>query len=611
MLGVMLCLPALAFRGGEAVAQDAGPIAVDDATVEIVNGAVEIDVRNTTGVEVAVSAGIQGDAAVPLELEAPVSVSAGDALTISVDAGEVVPDSSTRLVLVVAPTTSHPDGWSTAVPFAIAAPIAAVPAVASIDVTARDFGDTRHVRVPLSNTGDCSDVLLPGTDETGAGLIVAGDHIARVTATCVERGAADDPIIAELVAHDLAFDGLDYAGTIDFAPDDPDAGDLELSVRRTMPFVLFLLLLGAGLVIAYLAHLWTNGVRTAVAQRLRTRHLIEGLRSTRPDAPLVQFAEICQRGNIAGNVAGWGIGDALTGELNGANDLLRPLSRWFRLPNPKDLADAGTAVDAVEAAVLALPDLANSLVRLGVVCGQLSALNSYSDAVLTATLNRPPDGLTTGTSELATIDDTARNGIRIAASWPAGLVNAIGDDMAWLGQVVPGDGPRADAFLEARRHAVDAWTAFEAEADGALSDDQIASARSHLYEARGKVAAARNALADTETALEGAIVVGAVAPEDHSLAPADVPAAAPAGASALLRARMWITDRLLFVLVVVAALVAGVEALYVDKAVGGAWDWLVIVTWGFVAATAAEPIAAAVERVANPSPTALAAPGAE
>jgi hypothetical protein len=58
----------------------------------------------------------------------------------------------------------------------------------------------------------------------------------------------------------------------------------------------------------------------------------------------------------------------------------------------------------------------------------------------------------------------------------------------------------------------------------------------------------------------------------------------------------------LFVLVVAAALIGGAEALYVDKAVGGAWDWLVIITWGFVSATVAQPIAAAIERVAGAEP---------
>ena len=56
----------------------------------------------------------------------------------------------------------------------------------------------------------------------------------------------------------------------------------------------------------------------------------------------------------------------------------------------------------------------------------------------------------------------------------------------------------------------------------------------------------------------------------------------------------------LLIATVAVAFVAGGQALYVDKAVGGLWDSIVIATWGFMTIAIAPPIAAAI----NASPTA-------
>jgi hypothetical protein len=653
-LVVIVGVAVITSAGGDALAADGSPITVDEKTVAIADGVAKVTVRNTTGVDVDVSAGLQLDTTSTLELLDPVPVTAGAATTISLDASGVVATASTRVVVVVAATIEFPDGWSTSVPVKVAAPAAAKPAVASAEVTSRDFGDTRHIKVPLENTGTCADVLLPSdttattapappapsttasatpasstiaavdsaatgtgstdaapstTDATtttvattGVGFVTAGDHISTVTATCIERAADDQPLYADVVVQGLAWDGLDYAGTIDLAPDDDEAGDLEVKVRRTMPFRLFFGLLALGLGLAYVAHLWTGGVRTAVAERLRGRRLAEQIKSTKPDAPLIQFATTCALGGIADNVRDWNIAGGLSGELDTVDAELSRHVRWFRLPSATAVKEAGEKIGKIDTATKALPELANTLVRLGAVRRKLDALASFQETTLAATLNRPRDGAPTGSAALTAIDEAARNAIRIATNWPADLITATRADMAWLERVLPGNTPLAPAFLEARREATAAWATFTDQANGAHTDEQIDAAMLQLYETRGQIAAARNAFADLETVVVGVLPVGTPETRRPAVAPQDQATVRPPTPSWWLRTRMWLTDGVVFALVVVAALAAGIQALYVDKTIGGVWGCVTVVLWAFVSGTVAKPIAAAVERFADPSP---------
>ncbi|HEX8803689.1 MAG TPA: hypothetical protein VF743_05835, partial [Acidimicrobiales bacterium] len=132
---------------------------------------------------------------------------------------------------------------------------AAEPLVSDWSVTSYRFvpwgDDADNAVLPLRDATSCDDVRLP---EGTVGGVSASPGSARVVATCRQDGAPGADVGAELAFPGLAHHTGDYAGSIDLAPGDDEAGAVALTVRRTdyvlVPLAVLLLGVGAALLAA-------------------------------------------------------------------------------------------------------------------------------------------------------------------------------------------------------------------------------------------------------------------------------------------------------------------------------------------------------------------------
>jgi hypothetical protein len=334
---------------------------------------------------------------------------------------------------------------------------------------------------------------------------------------------------------------------------------------------------------------YTGAGRKVAAQRVRIDELLNEVRGTADTDPLVQFATITRNAGLTG-VPDWDLKSALEAELSLVD--LR-LSGLFTLAKPDAAATAEykaavQRVDAAEAALTAWPRLAPTLVRLAALRPNLSSLPAYERKAMEATLERDS---AVALDDVATIGAAAQEALAVAAAWPHALVERVADQYTTLEKLPKG----IDRFEAERVKAGEEYQAFEIRRQTAADVEAVKRAQVDFAEVDAVIVTALSLYlhpheeAFDRTRLGGraggtAIVTVAVPP-------------APSLAPAALRSITWFLDRLVVAAVLVVALFAGAQALYIDKAMGGWWDDLATIVWGLTATTVAEPIATAIQRV--------------
>ena len=514
-----------------------------------------------------------------------------------------------QLVLAVGPSAAFPAGWVTRVP--ISPPVEKSPAVPAVDKwRATSYGGVplwlpvlRSVLIPLKAAGTtCAAVALPSGDHVGAappdpkttstvvGTLHGEGRSVTVSAQCRMKDGAP---VARLSFSPVDKQGIDYTGNIDLVPDEADkVGTVALTLRRTTQPVDFLALLAVGLGLALVATGWTTTGRTANAALRDVERLRWSIDPTNANGAITQFKQIIEAAGVTGPVPRWDLRSALAESLTSIRTMILGGRRFGG--DADVMKKAQSRLGTLEGTIDGLPHLGNRLARLDSVRGRFEALEAFRADVTLATLARP--GPVIAVDELPEIDAKAKLGIEVAGWWP---VERIATALASYQALVAIPGGSA-AFNRARGEARAAWNLYDErrrgavaveELKGALGQFELASAATATALQMRPVEEARAAFDDVPGAL-----AGAASPD---VAYVDAAVTDPLGTSRLLRLKGMVADGALMVALLLVALMAGTKALYLDKAVGGWWDYAEAVGWGLASTTVVQPLAAGIRRVAE------------
>ena len=462
--------------------------------------------------------------------------------------------------------------------------------------------------------GPCADLGLPAAGAP-VGAVQAGGVQVNVTARC----DAHHPDAVKLTLGPVPWNGRVYTGTINVAA--PPAATtvtttpagstattaapsdaVALSVTATTDWWVVLLILLVGVILGVLAQQWQS-IRIKVGLRARTSNIesmvtpagtgdadTEFARAAAADPAPVFADDAAAVGAAAGlpaQVQSWRIRDLVLAKT----DWLR---RRMRAASAGDLKKISDQLDDLESIVRGWPEVPKVLKDLRAQLPTLRDLTVYEAKVRAATLgSRGPARL----GDVAAITAAATAAIAFAADWTSAqatidLMRAGVARLEGLPQKSPEDQRLIDAFDNLCSVLAGAVTADDARAQRAALDNLAADVERQVD----------RRTAEIEAALRGNLVPP-LAPVGLAPPPAPVPPAAPLppGApapgladpkqrAALLRLLLLIGDYSVIGLIGVAAVIAGMEAIYVGKAYGGSWDVLATATWGLLAGAIAGPL---------------------
>jgi hypothetical protein len=528
---------------------------------------------------------VASDATIPLPAAASVEI------TVTPPAKGKLPEKA-QLALVVRPSHALPAGYVTRLPLQAASSSPAAPSVKSWTTTARfvPWSDTdrkSHTRIPLDNSGSCKDLDLSRKKQVG--VLEADGQYVRVTASCVKEGS---DLFARLSISHAANDGLEYKGTVDLDPSNDTKGAVDLTFRRTARLWWFLFLLLVGLGLAYVVRWWTASAAKVTQQLRRVDRLLWAVSDKNANSVVKQFRQIIERHNVDGTAKDWNFADNVRQEADTlATDLksLRKLSRPIGA-NSQQFKDVDTRLTLVESVVKAWPDVANDLVKLDAVMTRLESLPRIDESVQRDTLYRTD--LVVKIDDVAALKTSIKFGLDVATLWPDEAYLRINGDYERLSQIRDNTDP---LFRERKADAARAWGELEAGRQEASDLDSVRDLRGLLFEAAGQIDTALK-VNDERLTKEALDLLEAQAGGPGGVAvPTPDAISDPFERDAWVRRGQKLVDRLVFIALLFALIVAAYAALYSGKAYGGWADYLATVAWGLGAGALLEPIVALID----------------
>lgn len=442
----------------------------------------------------------------------------------------------------------------------VVAHVAASPAVESWTIRDVLAGSTSGLDLPLNGT--CGQLALRLPEVVG---YVQADGVAvPVGARC--------PSLATNSVHlspgPVPWAGRTYTGKIVLGP--AGSAGVSLTVVSTTAWWIVALLIVAGICVAVAIAQW-QGWRRGARVLLRRTYLIEQLVSSRnPNNADASFAAGAAAANLPENVRGWTITDAVRGSLAAVRATLRAQPS---ASDPGTVADIKSQLDGLEQTTRSWPNVANLLSELRHRVERLAVLTTYQAQIQQQTLSRPA-----GKLELQDIDNikqAAGEALQLAADWPADAIEAN----RVLAQELPANS-EALARLDAVRTRFGAAQSMD-DARDALAD--FWEAAEAVHEA---VAAQQPHLAEVALPAAGARAqAGIFVP---------VPVNDPAMTAKRMARQIFMFDSVVVAILLVVAVVAGVQALYVGKTFGGAGDVVTALVWGLGSGAIASALSGAV-----------------
>ena len=417
-------------------------------------------------------------------------------------------------------------------------------------------------RLPLD--GPCADLGL--APNAVLGRVQADGSSVVITGTCDPA----DPNSVHLHPAPFSWRGRSYTGTLTIGTGEHKS--VALTLNRTMNVWLVVGLMLVGVVIALGVTHWT-GTGREVAIEVRHTFLIDGMVSAKnKDNPDTQFAKLADDLGLPPNVRGWTIAPAVNSATAAARAKLRGS------PSSDDLAKIKADLTALSDRVRTWPGVANSLATLRARSARLDKAAAYEKYVDSKTFDRQlADGgalLRADIDSIATVADEA--------------VGVTGDiDLGTL--------QLADQLMNEHAELTEAEDLNKAFGKlGAVTT--AAEVRSALVEVSAAYLTLRTAVDQ-----QGAQAMYAVAPDALPTAGggglavfAGLATVDPLEHAAQQKVRIWLIDRAVFIVLLVAAIVGGLQTLWVGKQFGSPLDVLVALAWGLGATAVTGALAGAV-----------------
>jgi hypothetical protein len=478
------------------------------------------------------------------------SLAAGASLEVTVDAPSR-PDSST-LVVVAAAGDALPTGAVLRIPLSKTAP--AKPAVTKWKIVNTQAGSDAGRRLPL--TKSCAGLGIEKPTELG--VVEADGNDLTVTGSCSDPTAKS----LALAISDVGPDGRSYSGTIKVADT-----DVALTVDNTVSWLLAVLLIFLGIIVALGLTGWRESGRAA-RDIVRRSRLVEWVVSDRnPHNSDRSFAQAATALELPTNVKQWTIAAAVrekSSELRG---------QVQARPTEDELKAATEDIASLEKTVGTWPDFANRLGELNHGLEKLRHLEAYSNRIRARTLDRH------GPLDLDAIGDikaAADEAIPLANDWPITTIVSA----QTLALAIPDDSPAIGA-----RHDFEALLdQFSAVADIDGAEAALAEFWTVNKELKGA------------TEPEWAFAIDFDSDPEEAAHPSPfhpVETDDPAAIAAQIATEIWAIDLAVVIVLLLAAVFAGMQALWVDKTFGGASDVIAALFWGLGAGTVVQPLAAA------------------
>lgn len=452
------------------------------------------------------------------------------------------------LDVIATPTRRLPHGAVLRVPMNEVAPVK--PTVSEWTFVHTRAGGDSGTLLPL--TGPCGGLYLSGP--TKLGTVQADGEQVTITGSCSDAEATS----LELTTSAGGSSGHTYKGKIEVGE-----GEVELAVLDRLSGVLTAFLILLGILIALAVSIW-RGWGRSTGDLLRETRVVEELVGSNNEANVDSgFRKAASELKLPQNVQEWTVAAALRSELA---ELRRPL---HRLPSEEQLKKTREALAALELELRNWPSIANRLGELQERSERLAALGSYRQSVLDRTLAR------TGPLDLKAMREvkaTADEAVTLAADWPAKAIDA------------------AIALAESLPDGVPVPASFSAVIDRFHEATSAAGAREAL-------AAFWPAEIELREAAAGAGLAGAVSVETSASEPPSlfepVETEDPGIAARKLAVRIFAVDAVVLGLLLLVALLAGMQALWVDKSFGGAWDVTTALAWGLGSGLIGQPLTSA------------------
>jgi hypothetical protein len=453
----------------------------------------------------------------------------------------------------------------TVVPHPAPPHLTASPAVGTWTIRWVRYDDTIGQTFPL--TGPCRDLGLR------AGQTVGTVQAAGVAVTITSRCIHPTDHTVELMLGTIPWVGRSYSGKISLGP--TSSADVTLTVEVTTAWELAAGLILVGIIIAIAVAQW-QGWRRDVTMLLRRTYVLQQLISPHnPHNADAEFRAAAAAANLPANVQEWTIADAVKDALRDARNGLRAQ----RSATDPATTDVKTTLDELEQQVRAWPQTANVLAELVHRTPRLVSLTMYVAHVAQLTLGRAAGALPLADAD--TITKTAQEANALAADWPADEIEKV---QALVNELRANDPARGQL-------------------DGALA----------RLGAAGTVADARDALDEfwsVDTAVRAALAAG----QPNLLAAVGLPAAGafewaglftpvevqdPAATERGLAIRIFLFDWVVLLILVIVAVVTGMQALYIGKTFGGAADVISALAWGLGSGAVATVLSGAVAGARN------------
>jgi hypothetical protein len=545
------CALALLLLGSTAHAQEASPLSAIPPSVSLEGDRTgRLVLVNETGVKL--------DATLTIGREDGKAGAGGfvmPAKEIEIDPGKRFPLTVTVyggplrfLDVVAAPTEALPRGAVLRVPLQEVTPVE--PAVSEWAVVHTTAGGDSGTELPL--TGPCGNLELSGPMKLGT--VQASGEQLTITGSCSDEKTES----LELSTSGSGSSGNAYKGKIAVGD-----GEVDLTVQDKLSGIVTAFLIFLGIVVALAVSIW-RGWGRPTGDLLRETRVVEELVTSDNEANVdIGFKKAASELELPENVQEWTIAAAVQQELT---ELRRPLRR---LPSEEQLKKTREALTSLELELSVWPKVANRLGELQQRSDQLAALSHYRQSVWDRTLGRK------GPLDLAAMREvkaTADEALTLAGDWPD---KAIADASA-LAESLP-KGVPVPASFEA---VLDRFREAKSAADAKEALSAFRSAEIELRKA-AKGAGLDEGMLASASISEPIVLFEPVAIED------------PAPSARELAVGIFAIDAVVLGLLLLVALIAGMQALWVDKSFGGAWDVTAALAWGLGAGVIGQPLTSA------------------